>query len=121
MSNTAAEKQQKRIRRRKTVRKKVRGTDSRPRLCVFRSARYTYAQLISDETGTTLLALSTRSVAAEGSSSSCVDSAKELGRRLAQEAKKKKIEGVVFDRNGYLYHGRVAAVADGAREAGLNL
>ena len=106
--------------RRLRVRKKVQGTDVKPRLCVFRSLRYTYAQLISDESGSVLATASTRDIEpAEGKSKGSVDSAKLVGVRIAELAKEKSIEQVVFDRNGYLYHGRVAAVAAGAREGGL--
>lgn len=105
--------------RQKRVRKQILGTDEKPRLCVFRSLRYTYAQLISDESGNVLAAASTRSLVAEGKSTGCKESAALLGKRIAELAKEKQIERVVFDRNGYVYHGRVAAVADGAREGGL--
>ncbi len=108
-----------RLRRKQRVRTSVRGTDEKPRLCVYRSARYTYVQIISDDSGAVLGALSTKQVMAADKSARCVESAKELGVKIAQLAKEKKIERVVFDRNGYLYHGRVAAVAEGAREGGL--
>lgn len=107
--------------RRVRVRKKIVGTDVLPRLNVFRSGKFTYAQLISDESGRVLAAASTRSIVADGKSSKCTESAKELGKKVAELAKGQKIERVVFDRNGYVYHGRVKAVADGAREAGLTL
>jgi large subunit ribosomal protein L18 len=103
--------------RKSRIKKNLRGTDARPRLCVFRSLRYTYAQLISDETGKVLCGTSTRDFAEKSAGS--VDSAKELGGKIAELAKEQKISSVVFDRNGYIYHGRVAAVAEGAREAGL--
>lgn len=108
-----------RIKRKQRVRKRVRGTDEKPRLCVYRSLKYTYAQLISDESGKVLGSASTRQVKGEEKSARCVESAKALGIKIAEIAKEKNISRVVFDRNGYLYHGRVAAVADGAREAGL--
>lgn len=107
-----------RARRRVGVRKRVRGTDERPRLCVYKSIKYTYAQLISDQTGKVLAAQSTRQSAADSSNSS-VESAKILGQKIAALAKEKGVQSVIFDRNGYRYHGRVAAVADGAREGGL--
>jgi large subunit ribosomal protein L18 len=103
------------------VRKKIRGADSHPRLCVYRSSKYTYAQLISDESGKVLVSASTKQVCAEGKSRQSVESAKVLGQKIAELAKEKKIDCAVFDRNGYVYHGRVKAVADGAREAGLTL
>ncbi len=114
----AKSRESQRQKRKQRVRAHIRGTDERPRLCVYRSSKYTYAQVISDEGGKVLTSASTRDLGAEGSKSS-VDMAKELGKKIAELAKEKKIERVVFDRNGYLYHGRVAAVATGAREAGL--
>lgn len=107
-----------RLKRKRRIRASIRGTDERPRLCVFRSHKYTYAQIISDDTGTVITAASTKDLGASGSMRS-VDVAKELGKKIAELAKEKKVEKVVFDRNGYIYHGRVAAVASGAREAGL--
>lgn len=109
-----------RLRRKQRVRKRVQGTEDRPRLCVYRSHKYTYAQLIVDGAGHVLGSLSTQKVKADGSSSRSVESARELGRKIAEVAQQKNINQVVFDRNGYLYHGRIAAVADGAREGGLN-
>ncbi len=108
-----------RKRRQARVRRKVRGTSERPRLCVYRSLRYTYAQLIADDSGAVLGAASTKTLDASGASPASSDSAKVLGQKMAEIAKEKKIESVVFDRNGYIYHGRVAAVAEGARDAGL--
>lgn len=96
------------------VRKKVRGTDSRPRLSVFRSNRYIYVQVISDDGGRTLAAASTVSVG-KGN----LGSAQQLGRDIAERCKQLSIGEVVFDRGGYKYHGRVRALADAAREAGL--
>lgn len=109
-----------RIRRKKHIRKTVSGTAERPRLCVFRSAKHIYAQLIDDESGVTLAAASSlspelRAEVAGGNKGG----AREVGRKLAEQAKAKGVESVVFDRNGFRYHGRVAALADGAREAGL--
>jgi large subunit ribosomal protein L18 len=106
--------------RKARVRKRVKGTDDKPRLSVFRSLKYTYAQLISDESGRVLASASSKSVRADGKSARCVETSKEVGKKIAELAKEKNITAVVFDRNGYLYHGRVAAVAEGAREAGLN-
>ena len=107
-----------RLIRKKRVRKQIKGTDTTPRLCVYRSLKFTYAQLISDESGTVLLSASTQGASEKSAKS--VSSAQELGKKLAELAKAKQISSVVFDRNGYIYHGRVKAVADGAREAGLN-
>ena len=100
--------------RRSRVRKKVHGTDSRPRLSVFRSNRYIYVQVICDDTGRTLAAASTM-----GSGKGNLGSAQQLGRDIAERCKQLSIAEVVFDRGGYKYHGRVRALADAAREAGL--
>ncbi|HXC49935.1 MAG TPA: 50S ribosomal protein L18 [Candidatus Limnocylindrales bacterium] len=95
------------------VRKKVRGTPGRPRLAVFRSNRYLYVQVISDDTGHTLAAAST--LGTKGN----LGAAQQLGRDIAERCKQLSIAEVVFDRGGYKYHGRVRAIADAAREAGL--
>lgn len=105
-----------RARRKKHIRKVVQGTATRPRLCVFRSAKHIYAQLIDDETQNTLAAATSQSASEPGSNR---DGAKAVGLAIAAVAKERNITHVVFDRNGYLYHGRVAALADGAREGGL--
>jgi large subunit ribosomal protein L18 len=112
-----------RIRRQARVRKKVLGTDERPRVCVFRSNKHTYAQVISDDRGVTLAAVSTLSgdIGEIAKKSKGVEVAKQLGLALARICKEKSITRVIFDRNGFLYHGRVKAVADGAREGGLEL
>jgi len=102
------EKQIKRKRRHKRVRAKIKGTAKVPRLCVFRSSKNIYAQIIDDEKGKTLAAVNGKLV-----------SAVEIGKLIAKKAIEKKINKVVFDRGGYKYHGRVKALADGAREAGL--
>jgi large subunit ribosomal protein L18 len=110
-----------RHRRKERVRDRILGTSEKPRLCVYRSHRFTYAQLISDDEGRVLASASTKSLGEKPSEKSLksVDCAKALGKKMAELAKEQKIASVVFDRNGYLYHGRVAAVADGAREGGL--
>jgi large subunit ribosomal protein L18 len=111
----------KRLRRKVRIRKKVSGTAERPRLCVFRSNAHIYANLINDETGETMLSASTLSLSKDGAAKSLTkDTAAEVGREIAKLAKEKNVADVVFDRNGYLYHGRVKALADGAREGGLN-
>ncbi|HXG21160.1 MAG TPA: 50S ribosomal protein L18 [Methylomirabilota bacterium] len=113
-----------RLLRQKRVRKRVRGTNTRPRLCVFRSGKHIYAQVISDESGKTLAAastLSSRIAEDTKKKSATVAAAKEVGALIARECQEKGIVEVVFDRNGFLYHGRVQALADGAREAGLKL
>jgi large subunit ribosomal protein L18 len=106
-----------RLRRHRRIRGKVRGTAERPRLAVFRSNRGVFAQLIDDTTGTTLASANWIALKSEASDKS--DQAREVGRRLAAAAKTNGIETAVFDRGGYLYHGRVKALAEGAREGGL--
>jgi len=110
-----------RLRRKVRVRKKVQGTDERPRICVFRSNKHVYAQVISDNQGVTLASVSTLSKDLLGTATSNkgVSAAKQVGIALAKVCKEKNITRVVFDRNGFLYHGQVKAVADGAREGGL--
>lgn len=100
------------------IRKKIRGTAERPRLNVFRSNRYIYAQVIDDIQGHTLAAADSReaTISNEGNK---VDQAREVGKLLAERAKEANVETVLFDRGGYLYHGRVKALADGAREGGM--
>ena len=110
-----------RLRRKVRVRKKVMGSDGRPRICVFRSNKHIYAQVISDDQGKTLAAVSTLSdsVADTSKKAKGVEVAKRVGLALAKVCKERNITQVVFDRNGFLFHGRVKAVADGAREGGL--
>lgn len=110
-----------RLKRRSRVRRKITGAPERPRLCVFRSARHIYAQIIEDTTGKTLVAVSTLSSGVlEGQAyPGNVEAAKAVGTAIAQKALEQDIKEVVFDRNGFLYHGRVKALADSAREAGL--
>lgn len=110
-----------RLKRKARVRRKVLGAAARPRLCVFRSAKHIYAQIIDDTTGTTLAAVSTLNQEVGEDLKSCgnAEAANAVGKSIAQKALEKDIKEVVFDRNGFLYHGRVKALADGAREAGL--
>jgi len=110
-----------RERRKLRIRKKVSGSATRPRLTVFRSAKHIYAQVIDDTTGQTIAHASTLSKDIRGTldDDKKVDAAKKVGTLIAQICKSKKIDRVVFDRNGYLYHGRVSALAQAAREAGL--
>ena len=109
-----------RLKRQVRVRKKVRGTSERPRLSVFRSARHIYAQVIDDTKGVTLVACSTLSSdAADLGYTGNVAAATHVGTEIARLAIEKGITSVVFDRNGFLYHGRIQALADAAREAGL--
>ncbi len=111
-----------RRRRQKRVRKTTLGTDSRPRVCVFRSHKHIYAQVISDEKGATLVSASTLSKELMGAVAKVkgVDAAKKVGAHLAEVCKGKGINNVIFDRNGFHFHGRVKALAEAAREAGLN-
>lgn len=109
-----------RIRRHRTIRKHLSGTSERPRLAVFRSSKNIYAQIIDDETGVTLAAASSLSKEIKGKSSGGnKDGAKAVGLLIAKKCKKIKVSKVVFDRGGFRYHGRVAALADAVREAGL--
>lgn len=110
-----------RIKRQVRVRRKVRGTAGCPRLCVFRSGKHIYAQIIEDTTGKTLVAASTVSKdVAEGQKyTGNVEAAKAVGTAIAKKALENNIKQVVFDRNGFLYHGRIKALADAARETGL--
>ncbi|HUE38593.1 MAG TPA: 50S ribosomal protein L18 [Candidatus Binatia bacterium] len=128
-----------RKRRQERVRDRVRGTDARPRLCVFRSAKHIYVQVISDEAGKTLVSASTMSGELKNASlgtsanpaapdqrertsvtkAKKVDAAKKVGALVAKRCLENSISQVVFDRNGFLYHGRIRALADAAREAGL--
>jgi large subunit ribosomal protein L18 len=118
MSTSAKIKRDARIRRHSRVRKYVRGSSERPRLAVFRSNRHISVQVIDDYSGRTLAAASTVSGGIDGSTGG-VEAAKQIGKLVAERAKAAGVEKVVFDRGGNLYHGRVAALADAAREAGL--
>ena len=113
-------KNESRQRRKIRIRKKVRGTAERPRLVVFRSNMHIYAQIVNDREGATLVSASTLGLAKSEPGLRCNKSgAERVGKEIARLAKEKNISKVVFDRNGYIYHGRVKAVADGAREGGL--
>jgi large subunit ribosomal protein L18 len=101
-----------------SIRRRVKGDETRPRLCVFRSAKHIYAQVIDDTLAKTLVSASTLDV--DGLKNANLKTAKAIGQEIAKRALAKNIKTVVFDRNGYLYHGRVQALADGAREAGLS-
>jgi large subunit ribosomal protein L18 len=113
----AAAKREARVRRHRRVRKKVRGTAERPRLAVFRSNRHIYAQLVDDGAARTLASASDVGIT-DGDKSA---RAKRVGQALAEQAKAAGVERVVFDRGGRLYHGRVKALADAAREGGLEI
>lgn len=108
----------KEIRRAYRVRAKVRGTSERPRLSVFRSNAYIYAQVINDETGITLASANSRETKKKGAT---MESAQYVGKTVAERAKEKGVTKAVFDRGSYRYHGRVKALADAAREAGIQM
>ena len=107
-----------RVSRHERVRKSISGTPERPRLCVFRSLKNIYAQIIDDASGTTLVSASSIDAGFEGNGSN-KEAAKKVGLMVAQKALDKGIKTVVFDRGGYVYHGRVQELAEGAREGGL--
>lgn len=126
MSDRIGLRERARRRRQERVRKKVQGTSTRPRLSVFKSAKHIYGQLIDDVRGHTLTAASSlsssfheRVQSVEKASGGNVSGAKIVGELIAEQARAKGITQIVFDRNGFLYHGRVKALAEGAREAGL--
>lgn len=102
------------------IRKKVRGSAERPRLAIFRSLNHIYAQIIDDETGKTLVSASTTEKDLRGTTGGNLEAAQRVGRAVAERAIAAGISNVVFDRGGYVYHGRVKALTDAAREAGLN-
>ncbi len=119
--NISKERRLARKKRQSRVRKKITGSVERPRLCVFRTSKHIYAQIIEDVTGNTLAATSTiaKGIADSVKYSGNAEAAKVVGKQIAEKALAKDIKHVVFDRNGFLYHGRVKALADAAREAGL--
>ena len=112
---------QARLKRKKRIRKKIYGTPLRPRLSVFRSAKHIYAQVVDDTAGRTLAAASTMDKSALSGSKfeNKVEAAKFVGKLIGERAAEKGIKEVVFDRNGFLYHGRIKSLSEGAREAGL--
>jgi len=118
---TKIDKNKARLKRHLRIRKKISGTAERPRLSVFRSAKHIYAQLIDDEKGITLASASTLDKELRGkiTNGGNVEAARQVGELIARRAKEKGVAKVVFDRGGYLYHGRVRALADAAREGGL--
>ena len=119
--STAMKKAASRVRRKKSIRKKITGTSERPRLSVFRSNKHIYAQVIDDVNGKTLAAMSTSSEVIRGeiTEKKKIEAAGLVGQKIAEKCKELSIETVIFDRNGFIYHGRVKAVAEGAREGGL--
>ncbi|MFD0872491.1 50S ribosomal protein L18 [Chlamydia abortus] len=116
---TKSDKNQARVKRHLRVRKKIEGTTERPRLNIFRSEKHMYAQVIDDVKGVTIAAASTLDKELKMENGGNVEAARQVGALIAKRAKEKGIDKVVFDRGGYLYHGRVQALADAAREAGL--
>jgi large subunit ribosomal protein L18 len=118
---TKSDKNKARLKRHLRVRKKIQGTTERPRLNIFRSSKHMYAQLIDDVTGVTIASASTQDKELKDGigNGGNVEAARKVGTLIAERAKKSGIEKIVFDRGGYLYHGRVQALADAAREAGL--
>jgi large subunit ribosomal protein L18 len=110
------------MKRKVRIRKAIFGTEERPRLSVFRSAKHIYAQLVVDSTGSTIVAASTLSPEIKEAISDVEksDAAKKVGELIGRKALEKNIKKVVFDRNGFLYHGRIKALAEGARESGLD-
>lgn len=119
--SSLAEKKYARIKRKIRVRKKISGNATRPRLNIFRSARHIYAQIIDDTTGNTLVSASTllEAVGTGLNSTGNIEAASKVGAEIARRALEKNISSVVFDRSGFLYHGRVKALAEAARENGL--
>lgn len=120
-NNHTSERLLSRMKRHSRVRRKVHGTADRPRLCVFRSLKYIYAQVIDDDLGHTLAAASSqeKAVRTELTSTDDTNAAQKVGALVAERAKEAGIGKVIFDRGGYLYHGRIKALADAAREQGL--
>src|SRR5919202_1552479 len=104
----------------KRIRRKVRGSTERPRLAIYRSLNHIYAQVIDDERGQTLVSASTTEKDLKGATGGNVEAARRVGRAIAERARAAGINSVVFDRGGYVHHGRVKALTDAAREAGLN-
>jgi large subunit ribosomal protein L18 len=119
MSKISKERRESRLRRHNRVRKKIHGTAERPRLSLYRSNKHVTLQIIDDDLGTTIAAASSNEPSLRASGGATVASATVLGKAIAERAKAAGVTKVVFDRGGYLYHGRVAAVAEAAREAGL--
>ena len=111
-----------RLKRKASIRKSIIGTQEKPRMSVFKSAKHIYVQVIDDSNGATLASVSTisKDFKDEIQGLKKVDAAKKIGMKIAERCKQEGVNKIVFDRNGYIYHGRVAALADGAREGGLS-
>lgn len=118
MANTSRATVREAIHRR--IRRKVKGSSERPRLAVYRSLNHIYAQVVDDQLGKTIVSASTTEKDLRGSTGGNLDAARRIGKAIAERALEKGISNVVFDRGGYLYHGRIKALTDAAREAGLN-
>ena len=118
MANTSRATVREAIHRR--IRRKVKGNSERPRLAVYRSLNHIYAQVVDDQLGKTIVSASTTEKDLRGTTGGNLDAARRIGKAIAERALEKGIESVVFDRGGYLYHGRIKALTDAAREAGLN-
>ena len=118
MANTSRATVREAIHRR--IRRKVKGSSERPRLAVYRSLNHIYAQVVDDQLGKTIVSASTTEKDLRGTTGGNLDAARRIGKAIAERALEKGIESVVFDRGGYLYHGRIKALTDAAREAGLN-
>ncbi len=118
MANTSRAVVREAIHRR--IRRKVRGSGERPRLALYRSLNHIYAQVVDDQLGQTIVSASTTEKDLRGSTGGNIDAARRVGKAIAERALEKGIESVVFDRGGYLYHGRIKALTEAAREAGLN-
>ncbi len=118
---TAMDRASERRRIHKRIRRRISGSSSRPRLCIYRSSKYVYAQIVDDTKGATLVAASTAEKDLRGDlkNGGNIQASKLVGKAVAERARAKGIESVVFDRGGYLYHGRIKAVAEAARESGL--
>lgn len=117
VSKHTSDKVANRLKKKIRIRKTVKGTSERPRLCIFRSLSHMYAHIINDDTQETILTISSLNLKEKLKGS---EEAKLVGKKVAEAALSKGIKSVVFDRNGFIYHGRVKSLADGAREAGLN-
>ena len=117
VSKHTSAKTRNRMKKKIRIRKTVKGTSERPRLCVFRSAKHIYAQVINDDLAQTVLTVSSLSLESKATGK---ELAKTVGKAVAEASLKKGIKTVVFDRNGFLYHGRIQSLADGAREGGLS-
>lgn len=116
---TKTERKDKKLRRKLRIRYRIKTNSNRPRLCVFRSNRYIYGQIVDNSSGKTIVSVCSKYVEKDGTKKGKIDTSFKTGKLLAENAKQKRIDKVVFDRSCYKYHGNVKALADGAREGGL--